>query len=548
MRRTKYYFDSSGHEQVQHLAEMGIREVQSVHGLFSGVTLGRLIRDEQFDCMLCCHGAVSLPYSCMETVAELISDMDRDYGPHGWAMVGNAGIEALSLRSVRMRYDQRLSVVPSPCTASLPAVGIDPHLLLLNADALRREGIYPPEEPRWDAVAHHALLVQSWERGLACLLDSRLYAHHKFFPVRHRTVLRRARQYFTNYPAADLSIDRFGVVSIGKKGGDRRFHQHVLATMRSRAKKQAALKVHVLVRTRLRRPQYLRRLLHSVRMAGAQDQVDFSLHVLLSVNNVPLILDRNATLSSLLREFEELDIAVVDGDQGPAFMFPRVRAIAAALDVLPARSRDYVWIVDDDDFIMSENMQYLNMLLMNRGIVVGDSMVFKETWAEADQADAPVTSTFQSRYDGARYYEILNGHNFVPVCSVLFPCSVLQKTFERHQLRGDYFEDYMLLTASMLMSASRHYPVALAGISMHGDNTVLERDKIRWNHSYATFMAELARRGALPNCCQEYISAVNIWFQERQLVKEILARLPGASQGARAAGLFLDWLARWKRF
>lgn len=540
MEKTRIFFDGSGGGQVRHLQNHGVANVRAVQDLFTCEELARIIHDEKVDYALCCHASVSLPYDICNIVTELIADMEVRFGSLGWGMCANAGVEAISLRSIRYRFDIRHSILPSPSSPLRPAVGLDPHLLLLHVAAFRRLKILPPRERRWDNIAHVTLLSQCWAGGLACVLDSRLYAHHDFFPSTSRGILHQARAYFTGYEAEEISMDRFGVISLGKEADHQGFHRHVLSTMRAVGRRHPRKSIHVVTRTRLERPWYLRRLLNSLRAVRKQGLTDCQMNIVLSVNNVPQQIDRKAVLCEILDEFAQMNPIVVDGDAGPFKMFPRVRSIAAALDVLPAGPTDHVWIVDDDDFILPDSIPFLDTMLLMQGVIVGNSLVYREKWKNITGRHVISDSSLQSRYDGARYFEILNGYNFVPVCSVIFPSVTLKSVFEKYDLRGDYYEDYMLLVASMLSAPSRHFPVALAGISMHGDNTVLERNKTRWNHSYATFMAELARLGPLPNCCHEYLSAVNFWMQDRRLIKDVLARLPMADRLARIARKVLD--------
>jgi hypothetical protein len=545
MPRIHIFLDSRATSQRLHLREAAQLDARLVPDLCSGSGLNQVIRDARVDWALCCHASVSLPYDIGASASDLVTDLNARWGDHGWIMAGNAGIEAISLRSVRYRYDNRLSVLPGRGLAAIPAVGLDGHLALLNCAALRRHNLLAPEEKTFRSMAHLALLVQGWEQGLASVLDARLYAHHDFFPVRQRARLRAARACFGQYSGQETTMDRFGVVSLGDKADAAGFHGHVLnAVSRVRQRKGGQQVVHVLTRTRLDRPWFIHRLLQSMRGLREQVPEGISLRLVLCVNNVPDEVRRVEEEQAFVREYADLDVSVVNGDVGPADMFPRVRSIAAGVSALSAGEDDYVWILDDDDYPLPHAARFWELMLGQGAVVVADSLVFKERWTGEGREQALRESVMDSRFSASRYFEILNGYNFVPVCSVFFPVQVLRDVVARYALRGNYYEDYMLLTAAMLAAPSRYVPLAVAGISMHHDNTVLERDKIRWNHSYATFMGELARHGPLPGCCYEYLTAVNIWFQERRVAKEVLARLPFSGQLAGLARKILDWFAR----
>jgi hypothetical protein len=55
-----------------------------------------------------------------------------------------------------------------------------------------------------------------------------------------------------------------------------------------------------------------------------------------------------------------------------------------------------------------------------------------------------------------------------------------------------------------------HFPISIAGISFHGDNTVAEKHRTHWDHSYATFVSEIVNSNSIRNWIYDFASDTGI--------------------------------------
>jgi glycosyl transferase family 2 len=173
----------------------------------------------------------------------------------------------------------------------------------------------------------------------------------------------------------------------------------------------------------------------------------------------------------------------------------RADLILAAIERAPS---DYIWFVDDDDYVMPGAAQALARTLMPADdlIVVADSLKVEETWAvpAGEEALTLIDSRITGKFSGQNLFRVLTGANHVPICSILWPVRFMAGRLAARKALGDYNEDYfLLLTALSAPQAEvRLLDAAIAGVSFRGSaNTVNETDRATWHYSYTTFIQEI---------------------------------------------------------
>jgi hypothetical protein len=164
---------------------------------------------------------------------------------------------------------------------------------------------------------------------------------------------------------------------------------------------------------------------------------------------------------------------------------------------------DYIWFIDDDDYVIPPAIPALARCLVPDSpvLVVSSSLVADEKWAkrsfpqEGENGALELTeSNKSSRYHAARLFQVLRGRNFIPNCSMILPVVLLRERIKHKLALGDFGEDYYLLL--LALTSSRVEVCALdtdlAVISIRGkENTVSQSDRSAWHHAYATFMLEI---------------------------------------------------------
>jgi len=160
---------------------------------------------------------------------------------------------------------------------------------------------------------------------------------------------------------------------------------------------------------------------------------------------------------------------------------------------------DYIWVVDDDDFVFPSAVRPIARWLAPGGqrLIVGHARRFEEHWSSSAAGARCLKNSIElEKLRAEGVFHAFDGDNHTPVCSAIFPLSVVKERLSRVAARGDYYEDYFLL---MLPLTSARVEVIcidadIAGISLRpGENTVTLLDREHWDMSYATFMNELLR-------------------------------------------------------
>jgi len=164
---------------------------------------------------------------------------------------------------------------------------------------------------------------------------------------------------------------------------------------------------------------------------------------------------------------------------------------------------DYLWFIDDDDYVIPPALPALARCLVPDApvVIVSSSLVMEEKWSKRSSPEEGAgdvveltDSAKSSRYQAARVFQILKGRNFIPNCSMILPVALLRERIQHKLALGDFNEDYYLL---LLALTSPRVEVCvldtdLAVISIRGsENTVAQSDRNAWHQAYATFMLEI---------------------------------------------------------
>ena len=169
-------------------------------------------------------------------------------------------------------------------------------------------------------------------------------------------------------------------------------------------------------------------------------------------------------------------------------------------------STDYIWFIDDDDFVNGAAGPVLARSLVAGAplVIVASSAKILETWSAPDSAQTPgphpaprlalTHAEHESSYHAAHIFRILNGLNLIPICSMILPVSLMRDRLSKVQALGNYNEDYFLLL--LALTASRVevclLDCELSSVSIRGEeNTVTQKDRSGWHLSLATFLLEV---------------------------------------------------------
>ncbi|MGA3086483.1 MAG: hypothetical protein ABSE95_17105 [Thermodesulfobacteriota bacterium] len=477
-----------------------------------------IIKNCKEDYALLCHDDVFVPLDIEQRVKECIQKMNAYCGSENWGVVGNSGIEAISFRTVRFLRDPHTAIVPYK-SQPIPVVSVDGNVMLLHIKNMRRNKVELPDNLQGFHLYDFITLVECYRKNLLAFVDSTLYVYHKsggaqkgfdkfcggdkfqqYWSMRfinHKIItingLIKIKSPNLDYLKEDDKDQKVDFYSIVEK--------RILSIDKDREKPV----INIITRTQFRNVNTLRRLIESVQLSQRVNQLHLDLRLIVSFNNGK-VADSEDTIDNLKRSFKELEIKFIKNGLSPT-LAPRLQAIKDAVKEIPIDKNQFVWVVDDDDFIFPKELNLLSHYLNNEIIFIGKSASFDETWSF--DRPFPNKSSAKPGYYSEAYARNYFGKNHVPICSVIYPVKVLHDLFVKYKLAGDYYEDYALLFLAQANHNIQYLPILIAGISHQDKNTVLENDRTHWDYSYATFLTEITNSGVVNNSVFELITMLS---------------------------------------
>lgn len=483
--------------------------------------LNKIIDECQDDFALVCHDDVVLPLDIKDRVAICVDNANNEFGSMNWGLIGNAGVDFFSGKVVSFLMDPHSIIIPSCTTKPQMVISIDGNAMLLNIKNLRIKKVHMPSELVGFHLYDFILLAESYTKGLVCAIDSNLFVIHKSGGDQKGFNREVASNQFIQYWKARYINNSIVTINgyhnlensleyVQKNSSEKRidFYAKINTVIKDIYKKnnKDIKYLNIVVRTRLNRIQYLKRALKTIQIATLQYHGTMKVQVILAVNNVE-IADYEQVLEELIGEYQNLNIKLVICKSDNMHLYPRMNAIKSALDaIIDDNDESYVWLLDDDDFIFPNTLEYFELFLDKKHLLIGNSVVFYEEWNEKNSDNFPVLSKEKQVISSRNYSDLVAGENQVPICSVIYPLKTLKDIFKKRKLRGDYYEDYALLLFALKKMSVRATNLEFAGISHHDDNTVLQKDRTHWDYSYATYISEVVNSGFMPDFKYEFIN------------------------------------------
>ncbi|HEY3453550.1 MAG TPA: glycosyltransferase family A protein [Bryobacteraceae bacterium] len=434
----------------------------------------------------------------------LIEDLDRRF-PR-WGACGNRGCvwEGAVLYDYTA-YTRNQGGGIGAALAPRPVFTLDDNLVLVNCRNLRDcelADLGGLESPIFGVT----LSLECLRHGLPLFVDPRLFtvrtAQHGAAGVAVLGASTEFRSYYREHfinhlvpwPDADLDTKSYVDYDYAARPAHRpaqrdllELFEQNLATARPRR-----TSISLCCRTQFGRSELLWRALASFTSAKIDARACLDLDVRLLTDCEP---DVSAPhLDALRKEFPALSLECWRHTVRP----PRHSRADLLFGAIERAETDYIWFVDDDDYIMPGALQALARTLMpaDNVLVVADSLKVEETWAAPEGEEAPTltNSRIVNKFSHQNVFRVLAGANHIPICSVLWPVRFMAKCLADRRALGDYNEDYFMLLAALSAPQVEVRPLdaIIAGVSFRGaDNTVNETDRAAWHYSYATFVQEV---------------------------------------------------------
>jgi hypothetical protein len=250
------------------------------------------------------------------------------------------------------------------------------------------------------------------------------------------------------------------------------------------------MSLSVVTRTRFTREHLLRRMLAS--LTRARQQTNLLLEVVLSTDAD----ERQAREAHriLQADFPELEL-VLQLNRG---RYPHSRVDNLVGGILAAR-KDYVVIVDDDDFIDLDAFVALSSARFagQDPLLLMSSQVRNEVWQESSTGRWILESSVPAKtYHSLNFRRMFLGSNQLPICAMVAPRAWLQARLDQLSLRHDLSEDYAIYLA--LLTAPDLPPLlvcddvfCMISSRSDGSNTITMKDRRPWVRDITLFMHDL---------------------------------------------------------
>lgn len=462
--------------------------------------INHIIKNEPYDYALICHDDVILPQEIERYLEECIESMDSYVGRNNWGIIGNAGVEIFSKKTLTYISDPHTKFLPPKTKKPKLVESVDGNTMLLNLKNLRMHGVELPNYISGYHLYDLILSIESYRKGLVCGVSSLLYVKH-LSPGNYETFIEASeknciQKYFKkNFSNSKITTIN-GLIEIKreyKNLENLRYQQDSIEDVTFNSIKNIfkhhKIELNILIRIHKPSPK-IHRLLESIRILNLLVDKNVNISIHLGVNNIS-----KTKITAYINELKNTysDLKIYDIYIPKTNRYPRLQALRSLAENLPNKLNSYVWFVDYDDYIFPTIEKYLQIILKDSDITIGESVAFSEKWSKNDFA--PISSTFNTKFFCSDVDYIYTGNTSVPICSIIYSTNIIKSVFKQNDPIGDYYEDYAILLLASLSGDIRSYPILFAGISYHGENTVTEIDRTHWDYSYTSFMAYIVNRG-----------------------------------------------------
>ena len=259
---------------------------------------------------------------------------------------------------------------------------------------------------------------------------------------------------------------------------------------------QERMTLSIVVRTIFKRHYLLQRLLASIVRALSPA---VTVEVLLSSDINPERARADFKMTQQKFPMLNLKLALHNPDES-AGTASRVRNLMLGVE---KASSEYVWLMDDDDFIDPLAFEHLAAQLYFgvRPLFFVGSSIHREEWEVQDDGRAVLSnSSVIGAWSADAWRQLFEGVNKVPICGVIAPRARLLKALKSIPFRHNLSEDYVMHLALLL---DRELPPivelhqSFSHISMRGaeDSTMESSDRSRWCQDIFGFLHDLQYAG-----------------------------------------------------
>lgn len=427
--------------------------------LTTAALIGRMVDDEKAALGLVIRNPHALcDKSLRARLIEVAGDCDSRFGALRWAAACAEGVDARGVTRSALYFGDAPKFLWG--TDPAPVASMAPDALMVNLRAIRDRRL------KFDADG------ASFETAFP-----REGYRENLVTVFHPRFAMAATQRMEAHAPADALSD----------ADAENFRRTVVAASKP-------VSISIVVRTIFNRRHLLKRLL--VSLARARSPL-FAIEVVLA-SDAP---DAETAFLEIKTEHRHVPLRLA---RTPAGDEPsRNRNLRAGI---AAARNDYVWIIDDDDYVDIFAFERLLPVFFGgaRPLVFMTCDVMEEKWVVRANGDGVLAESKRlADYPAAAWREMFYGYNRIPICGCLAPTAFLRDRLDVVRLDHDLSEDYalhlMLLTAPKLPDiAEVPEPVAHISQRSEGENTMRMSDRAPWMRNITAYLSDLTYQTAAP--------------------------------------------------
>jgi hypothetical protein len=480
-------------------------EITPVFPVRSGVGTIRSLAAAAGAPFLVCRDEVVLGMGLPGHVRTLIQELNERFP--NWALCGNRGIRWDGEHVYDFTYEMEATGLQT-AVCPHPVICLDDALLLVNPGALQAHQHLPPA-PASQRVGV-ALSLECLKNGSLMAASPRLMVMRKAVAAEPDDALekdpefrRYYRDTFLNHwlHTPDGLLELAGIVDF----------RHVAEPWTQSAKSDvldlfdASLEkarrarkpsLTICCRTQFRRPEMLDRAVLSFAVWRQAALALADVRVQIVTDQPPAVAEPE--LRKLRQRYPGACLGCWHHELRPG-RYSRTDLLLAGVE---RAETDYIWFIDDDDYVNAPAAPALARCLVAGApvLVVGSSAVIRETWRRAPGAEGtdPAPMEFvggrpSSSFPAGHIFRSMRGVNYIPVCGMVLPVELVRRRIAGIRALGNYNEDYFLLL--LALTAPRVevsiLNLEIASISLRGaENTVARTHSAEWHTSLATFLLE----------------------------------------------------------
>ncbi|QWK79608.1 hypothetical protein [Ochrobactrum sp. BTU1] len=432
------------------------------------------------DYALFVHDDVFLPSGINAHIEELKKELDADWP--NWGICGNAGIVAPTLagnsRACRYLFDPHGG--PSLCGYMLPAETIDGNMILLNCRALRQASVSLPNFKGFQFY-DISLSIETLAAGLAVLIAPNLACYHDSKGNQSEFdsafSAKGLRDYLANRLSNELVYTLNGTLKLPSARTQGQFDICGKAIENASTGRPKATIAFVIIFGSQDDASLSRAVTDTLKFSEVSQNQSIRTYVVAgnSDKNIDRLSHSNITV---------INIDLPHCDDRKSFL------IRDAINVI---EEEFVLFIEDGDYIVSENAEYISNLLTclpkNSSLVVENRFFFKDSTEDLKNT---VSKKGRHSHD---WPLIFNGIDELPLCSVFYSTKTLKRNPIDIYDKITFFENYTTAIFSLLNPTSIFFstPKLLSTSHRRGSNDAGGTMTLsRQSRSYQS-RAELAR-------------------------------------------------------